>query len=159
MEKQVNWSKIDIILRNFERRFTSVIDIDWIWIWTLNSSFISHWIVSQLCCTHIIVWEWYRSHICERSPYLRCISCSRRKDQSADKQFWPLLPTTTGQPNYILCYWVVKSNLVIICLCISFDLFVIRNKKCKWMCYFFGCSNIDNIKLHLQHTKYIHIIW
>jgi len=27
--------------------------------------------------------------ICGRSPCLRCISCFRKKDQSADKQFWP----------------------------------------------------------------------
>jgi len=38
-----------------------------------------------------------------------------------------------NQTIIFLHYWVVKSNIVIICRCISFDLFVIRNKKCNFL--------------------------
>ena len=38
-----------------------------------------------------------------------------------------------NQTIIFLCHWVVKSNSVIIGWCISFDLFVIRNKKCNFL--------------------------
>ena len=82
MEKQVIWSEIDITLRNFERSYHLNC---WQWL-NLDTEFIVH------------IWlNWFHdstayisssgndmSHICGRSPYLRCISCTRRRVQSAE---------------------------------------------------------------------------
>jgi len=38
-----------------------------------------------------------------------------------------------NQTIIFLCYRIVKSNIVVIGWCILFDLFVIRNKKCKFL--------------------------
>jgi len=65
---------------------------------------------------YIIVGEWYRSHICGRSSCLRCTSCTRRRVQSAEKQVWPLLPTTRllcviRLPEVVSLYYTVVCRL------------------------------------------------
>jgi len=67
---------------------------DWIWIWHwIHRSYLTE-LIPRFRFIYIIVGEWYRSHICGRSPYLRCISCKRRRVQSAE------LASLTTATNY-----------------------------------------------------------
>ena len=99
MEKQVIWR----YLRNFERSYHLSY---WQWLnLNLDTKFIVHiWLnwYHDSVFIYIIVGEWYRSHICGHSLCLRCTSCTRRRVQSAEKQVWPLLPTTSGLPDYYI---------------------------------------------------------
>jgi len=96
--------KITLFWRTLREVIILVIDNDWMWIWTLNSSYTSGWIdtTTPSLYIYIVVGEWYRSHFCGRSPCLRCTSCTRRRVQSAEKRVWPLLPSTSGLPDYYI---------------------------------------------------------
>ena len=92
---------------------------------TLIESEFGHWIhrsyliefIPRLCCIYIIVGEWYRSHICGRLPYLRCISCSRRKDQSAEfSKFDHCYKLLQAYQNIILYWLIVRSSIVVFIL-------------------------------------------
>jgi len=73
------------------------------------------------------------------------------------------IATNYFRPTRILCCidWLSEVVSLFLYYCMSFDLFESNNKKCNFLelnVYFFSCSNVANVKLHLQHSKYIHII-
>jgi len=154
-------------LRNFERSYHLSY---WHWLnLNLHTEFIVYiWLnwFHDSVFIYIIVGEWYRSHICERSPYVRCISCTRRRVQSAE------LASLTTATNYfrptriLYCIvWlsaVVSLYYIIVCRWTFLKLTTksaISIHWTMWMCYFFSCWNIANVKLHLQHSKYIRMVW
>jgi len=103
IEKQIIWIEIDVILRNFVRSYHQLL--------TMIEFDFGHWnhrihlvelITRHRLHIYIIVGEWYKSHICGRSPCLRYTSCTRRRVWAAEKQLWLLLPSTPGLADYCI---------------------------------------------------------
>jgi len=152
MEKQVNWSKIDItLLTLIESEFGHWIHRSYL-IELFHDSVV--YISSSGNDIGVIFVDVHHIFYVFRVPEGKINRLIDNFDRCCQ-----LLQA--NQTIIFSCYWVVKSNIVVICWYMSFHLFVIRNKKCNFLelnVLFFSCSNIANIKLHLQHTKYIHII-
>jgi len=114
---------------------------------------------------YIIVGEWYRSHICGRSPFLRytCTSCSRRRVRSAEKQFLLVIPTTPGLPDYCIVLLGCQKYyrwIILLYICWLVESY---QQEVQFSSIYCVCSAIARItptqKLHLKHSKYIYIMW
>jgi len=161
MERQVIWSEIDITLRNFERSYHLSC---WQWLnLNLDTEFIVH------------IWlNWFHDSTAyisssgnDMSHIWFTISSMYFVYQKESSIGWiskfdhcyKLLP---AYQTIILYCLVVRSNIVVLYYCILFDLFESNNKKCNFLelnVLFLQLFNIANVKLHIQHSKYIHIIW
>jgi len=80
-------------------KLSSVIDNDWIWIWTLNSSYTFGWIDTTTPSSHVSSSGNDIGVIFVDVHRVFDTLCTTGRVRSVEKQLWLLLPSTPGLPD------------------------------------------------------------